>query len=137
MAIVALIPARGGSKGIPGKNLAKIGGDTLLARAAWKFIKSYLRPPSCSDWSHSMSFSLPTCWNTLPIPVVFFSWLIALSFQADGWLPRFQTSRIGLCDWIYFAVDLSTNRLASATRLTFAGLPQTPSDRCSKRTACG
>lgn len=33
MSIVALVPARGGSKGLPGKNLAVIEGATLVARA--------------------------------------------------------------------------------------------------------
>jgi len=36
MRCVALIPARGGSKGIPGKNLRWLGGETLLARAIRK-----------------------------------------------------------------------------------------------------
>jgi CMP-N,N'-diacetyllegionaminic acid synthase len=33
MTVLGLVPARGGSKGIPGKNLAVVGGATLLARA--------------------------------------------------------------------------------------------------------
>jgi CMP-N,N'-diacetyllegionaminic acid synthase len=32
--VFALVPARGGSKGIPGKNLRRIDGETLVARAA-------------------------------------------------------------------------------------------------------
>lgn len=31
--VLALVPARGGSKGFPGKNLARLGGKSLLARA--------------------------------------------------------------------------------------------------------
>jgi len=34
MNVLAIIPARGGSKGFPGKNLAQLGGRSLLARTA-------------------------------------------------------------------------------------------------------
>ncbi len=33
MSVAALVPARGGSKGLPGKNLAEVGGLTLVERA--------------------------------------------------------------------------------------------------------
>ena len=42
--VTALIPARGGSKGFPGKNLAKLGGKTLLAHAI-----SQAREAACVD----------------------------------------------------------------------------------------
>ncbi len=38
--ILGLIPARGGSKGIPGKNLRLLGGRSLVARAVESGIKS-------------------------------------------------------------------------------------------------
>ncbi len=37
---LAVIPARGGSKGLPGKNLKKIGGETLVARAVGVALES-------------------------------------------------------------------------------------------------
>ena len=33
MSVVAVIPARGGSKGVPGKNVAAVGGHPLVSRA--------------------------------------------------------------------------------------------------------
>jgi len=38
--ILGLVPARGGSKGIPGKNLAVLGGKTLVARAVESGLES-------------------------------------------------------------------------------------------------
>ncbi|MFM8015504.1 MAG: cytidylyltransferase domain-containing protein, partial [Actinomycetota bacterium] len=32
-AVLCVIPARGGSKGLPGKNLMRLDGETLVARA--------------------------------------------------------------------------------------------------------
>lgn len=40
--VVALILARGGSKGIPLKNLAMIGGDTLLGRTLKTILNSQI-----------------------------------------------------------------------------------------------
>ncbi|SEJ59277.1 acylneuraminate cytidylyltransferase [Demequina mangrovi] len=42
MRAVAIIPARGGSKGVPGKNVARVGGVPLVARA----VRSALAAPS-------------------------------------------------------------------------------------------
>ena len=49
--ILGLVPARGGSKGIPGKNLAVLGGKTLVARAVEsglesRFVNRVLLPPA-------------------------------------------------------------------------------------------
>ena len=38
--VIAFIPARGGSKGLPGKNLMKLGGKSMIQRAV----------ASATDW---------------------------------------------------------------------------------------
>jgi N-acylneuraminate cytidylyltransferase len=47
--VLAVIPARGGSKRLPGKNLAEVAGRSLVARAVDVALRAQLRPLVSSD----------------------------------------------------------------------------------------
>lgn len=50
--VLAVIPARGGSKRIPGKNLRKVGGTTLVGRAIISAMQSELVTDVCVSTDH-------------------------------------------------------------------------------------
>jgi len=78
--LLFVIPARGGSKGVPRKNLAKVGGIPLVARAVWTAMKALETTPYqgrviCSTddeaiaeaarrWGAEVPFIRPACLAT-------------------------------------------------------------------------
>ncbi|MBI2635377.1 MAG: hypothetical protein HYW79_02425 [Parcubacteria group bacterium] len=56
MNIIAIIPARGGSKGVPGKNIRNFCGKPLIAWAIETALKSRLISATC-QWTHSLGLA--------------------------------------------------------------------------------
>ena len=66
MRVLGLIPARGGSKGIPGKNLVDLGGRTLLSWTATEALKSSLTRTIISTDDEDIASEAARCGIEVP-----------------------------------------------------------------------